>query len=73
MDIEQALLITKCPKCGNQILINKRWYPGGCNDYGSFVLKCNKCEHVFEIDIGRDVDASDVESGATLLDKKYRD
>ena len=73
MEIENSLLTAKCPGCGNVISINKRWYPGGCNDYGSFVLKCDKCGQVFEIDIGRDVDASDVESGAKLIEKKYRD
>lgn len=73
MDVENELLIATCPKCGNKIYINKTWYPGGCNDYGMFVLKCDKCGHVFEIDIGRDVDASNVISGATLIEKKYRD
>lgn len=73
METEHSTLTTKCPQCGNQIVINKVWYPGGVNDYGSFVLECKKCKHVFEVSVGRDVDASSVESGAKLLEKKDRD
>lgn len=72
MDIEEELVICKC-ECGNEIRINKVWYPAGCNDYGSFVVKCEKCGKVFEIGVGRDVDASDIISGAELIEKKYRD
>ena len=71
MKIEESLLSTKCPKCGNPIVIRKKWYSGGCNDYGSFVLECDKCGEQFEIRVGRDVDASSVESGAKVIDKKY--
>lgn len=72
METEEALLETRC-ECGNEIKIHKVWYPGGCNDYGSFVFKCDKCGKVIEIDIGRDVDASSIMSGAKLIEKKYRD
>ena len=72
MDTEEALLIVKC-ECGNEIRIHKVWYPGGCNDYGSFELRCNKCGKTFVVDIGRDVDASEVLNGAELVSKKYRD
>lgn len=73
MEIEKARLITNCPKCGNEILIDKVWYPGGCNDYGSFEVECLECHKVFDIFIGRDIDASSVISGAKELKKKYRD
>lgn len=64
---EKATMSTKCPKCGNVIVINKCWTPGGMNDYGSFEVKCNKCKHVFIIDVGRDVYDSSISSGAELI------
>lgn len=72
MEKEYSKLPIKCPNCNNSIIISKVWYPGGENDYGSFVLECNKCKTVFEISVGRDVDASSVESGASLVERKYR-
>lgn len=73
MDIEKAVNIIKCPNCSNEIIINKVWYPGGCNDYGSFILQCNKCKVVFEHYLGRDIDASAVETGATVIERKYKE
>lgn len=73
MDIEKSSMFIKCPNCGNVIHICKVWFPGGCNAYGSFVLKCNQCGNEFEIDIGRDVDESFVKAGAKLIERKYRD
>ncbi len=73
MEIERSMMITKCPSCSNKIIINKVWYPGGLNDYGSFVVECNNCKHVFDIYVGRDVDASSVESGAKIIETKYRE
>lgn len=68
--MDEELIIIKCEKCGNIINIKKSWFPGGCNDYGSFVLKCDKCGHIFEHYVGRDIDCSDVISGATIVDRK---
>ena len=73
MFTESETLFTKCPNCGNPIVIRKVWIPGGCNDYGSFLVECLKCKNRFEIYVGRDVDESSIESGATLIEKKYRD
>jgi len=73
METECSTITTKCPKCSNGITINKVWYPGGENDYGVFILECKKCKHIFEVSVGRDVDASSVESGAQLIERKYRD
>lgn len=70
MDIEESLLIAKC-KCGNTVEIKKVCYPGGCNDFGSFSVKCDKCGETFEIKVGRDVNASNIISGATLIEVKY--
>jgi hypothetical protein len=65
---ESGVIILKCPNCGNKITIINRWWPGGANDYGSFKLKCSKCGHVFTTRIGRDIDISEVSSGAELLE-----
>ena len=73
MFTEEEILIKKCPKCGNTIIINQVWIPGGCNDYGSFEVECLKCKQRFDMYIGRDVDESSIESGAILLSKKYKD
>ena len=72
MEIELSALITKCPKCGNTIIIKQVRYPGGCNDSGVFELECKKCKEHFEVSGIKDVDASSVESGAKLLNKRYK-
>lgn len=72
MKIECSLIFTECPMCSNAININKVWYPGGANDYGVFILECTKCKYIFEVNVGRDVDVSSVQSGAKLIERKYR-
>jgi len=59
----------RCPDCGQPVEIELRWTPGGVNDYGGFVLKCDGCGNPFHVHIGRDVMDSYVVSGATLLGK----
>lgn len=73
METESATIHTECPECGHSIVINKVWFPGGLNDYGNFEVQCNKCDFVFEIPVGRDVDASNIQEGAKLIKRKYRD
>ena len=70
MQTDRATILCNCPKCGNQVVIDQIWYPGGTNDYGSFDLECLKCKHTFNVDVGRDVDASGVRSGARNIKKK---
>ena len=53
--------------CDNKILIDKVWERGGVNDKGGYVLKCNKCETVFDFPLGKDINSSRVRSGAKLL------
>jgi hypothetical protein len=53
--------------CGNEILIDKVWEQGGINDKGGYTLRCNKCETVFEFELGKDINSSRVRSGAKLL------
>lgn len=55
---ESSLILSYCPHCNNTIKINKIWYPDGVNDYGSFLLVCDKCHKKFELYIGRDIDIS---------------
>ena len=72
MEKEYSKVLIQCPKCGNQVIINKVWYPGGDNDYGIFTLECKKCSHIFDYYLGRDVEASSVESGAKLINIQYK-
>ena len=73
MHTEESIIDLVCPNCGNRIIIKQVWYPGGINDYGSFVLECDKCQKTIKFHIGRDVDASSVISGAKLINKTYED
>jgi hypothetical protein len=43
------------------------------NDYGSWIVKCVKCDEVFEKYIGRDVNDSSLESGGQVLGKYDRE
>lgn len=70
MEKQSSTPTAKCPGCSQKIVINQVWYPGGVNDYGSFILECNKCKHIFEVNVGRDVDASSVEDGAKFNRKE---
>ena len=57
----------KCPKCGNDVVIERNWTPGGINDSGGYVLQCEKCDHIFAFHLGRDVYDSRVLHGAKIL------
>ena len=72
MFTERASVLAKCPECGNDILIDQVWYPGGANDYGSFEVECLKCKHHFDIYLGRDIDASSIKSGAKSIKVIYK-
>lgn len=70
MDVVHRTEVVKCPKsgCANPIHISVGRWPGGENDRGGWVLKCEKCGHVFPVDMLNPDDASSVRSGATVLD-----
>ncbi len=67
----QETLTSSCPapRCKQQIQIAKNWTPGGMNDYGGFVLRCNSCGTISSIHVGRDVNDSEITSGAAILDR----
>ncbi len=67
MSYESAVVSTNCDKCGNTIEINKLWTPGGVNDYGGYVLQCEKCGYIFHLHLGRDINDSSVRKGAKVL------
>lgn len=71
MSYETATLIVRCPHCTNEVTIEKRWTPGGVNDYGGWVIQC-KCKQHFAVRIGRDVSDSNILSGGTVV-AKYDD
>lgn len=70
---ERSIDTSFCTSCKNQIVINCVWEPGGMNEYGGFIVKCEGCETVQDIYVGRDVMMSTVRSGATLLERYDRD
>lgn len=70
-DTDETIMLVKCCKCGNQIEIHRVWYAGGCNDYGSFELKCSKCGETQIVHVGRDIDASSIKRGAVLIKRIY--
>lgn len=65
---ESATLYCSCPKCGQRVVISQRWTAGGLNDYGGYVLQCDKCGEIFAQHLGRDIQDSEVVSGAKVLD-----
>lgn len=70
---ETATQINRCAQCSAEIIIDCVWEPGGMNDYGGFIVQCQACDAVQEIDVGRDVYMSRVRRGAQLLDRYDRD
>lgn len=60
--------IAKCPNCGANINLKVGRYPGGINDSGGWVLKCNACASLFPLEVKNPDDASSVLSGATIID-----
>jgi hypothetical protein len=49
-------------------VIDQRWTAGGVNDYGGYVLQCDKCGKAYAYHLGRDVVDSRVLSGAKVID-----
>lgn len=60
--------IAKCPNCGVNIHLIVGRYPGGDNDSGGWVLKCDACASLFPLGVKNPDDASSVRSGATIID-----
>ncbi len=68
IEIRKTNLYSTCEKCDNVVVIEKKWFTCGVNDYGSFIVECDHCGEVFKIKVGRDVTASLIISGAKLID-----
>jgi hypothetical protein len=68
---ESATMTFECmnPKCGNGFTARIIEHKGGMNDYGSWIVKCKKCNEIFAIYIGRDVNDSSLTSGGQILGK----
>lgn len=60
--------IVKCPNCGANINLKIGRYPGGINDSGGWILKCNACASLFPLEVKNPDDASSICSGATIID-----
>ena len=72
---ESSSLTFKCTKSKCKNLLHARIveHSGGLNDYGSWIVKCEKCKSVFSIYIGRDVNDSRLTSGGEILGKYNSD
>lgn len=70
MDVVHSDEVVKCPRltCQSPIHISVGRWPGGINDSGGWVLKCDKCDYIFPVDVKNPDDASRVCSGASILD-----
>lgn len=55
--------------CDNKFSAHIIEHKGGVNDYGWWIIKCDKCQTVFDAYIGRDVNDSSLTSGGTILEK----
>lgn len=62
-----ATLVGECPHCGNKIVVEQNWEPGGMNDYGGYALECGKCHKALDFCLGRDIQMSRVLRGAKIL------
>jgi hypothetical protein len=56
-------------KCDNKFQARIIEHKGGMNDYGSWIVKCKKCNEIFDVYIGRDVNESSLVSGGRVLGK----
>ncbi len=65
--ILEATLTSNCPRCNHAVAVCVRWVPGGEHKYGGFVVECDECGMNYDLRIGRDVNRSEVVSGAQLL------
>ena len=65
---EYATILAKCPSCGNSVKVENGWTPGGVYDKGGFVLACEECKAPFELHVGRDINMSRVQTGASVLE-----
>lgn len=68
MNVEYRDEIAKCPSCKANIKLKVGRWPGGINDTGGWVLKCDTCAALFPLKVKNPDDASSVLSGATVID-----
>lgn len=73
MTTEYATLSGQCGKCSQEFEIEQVWEAGGVNDYGGFILSCTQCGHVFDVEVGRDINMSSTTKGARVLERYDRD
>jgi phage FluMu protein Com len=73
MDKKIDYLEKVCPKCGTIVIVRKVTFFNQQNKPGYIEVACLDCHEVFEIYINGDVDASTVEKGAKILNRRYRD
>jgi len=68
---EFASLTFKCKnhKCDNEFHAHIVEHKGGINDYGWWIVQCEKCSEIFDVYIGRDVNDSELQSGGQILDR----
>lgn len=68
MNVVHRNEVAKCPYCGANINLAVGRFPGGVNDVGGWILKCNACASLFPLAVKNPDDASSVRSGATIID-----
>lgn len=65
-------LINKCSECNNSIEVKQIWTPGRYNGYGGWIVECDKSSSIFHVRVGRDINDSQIISGAKIIDR-YND
>ena len=66
---ESATMTFGCEntKCDNKFTARIIEHKGGMNDYGSWIVQCKKCNEIFSVYVGRDVNDSNLTSGGQVL------
>jgi hypothetical protein len=68
---DHSTMIFKCgnPECKNEFHANIVQHKGGVNDYGWWIVQCDKCQTIFDTYIGRDVNDSSLAKGGKILER----
>lgn len=72
---ESSTLLFKCgnKECNNDFHANIVKHKGGVNDSGWWIIKCDLCQSIFDVYVGKDVNDSSLESGGRILERFDKD
>ena len=65
--MDDETITTKCSECNNEFKIVEQWTPDRTGNHSGYVVRCNKCSHIFHLDLDRVFNSYHVKWGVQIL------